>query len=137
MKNEELKRIQAALALTNAAFAEKLAISEITLKKYRTREIPVSDARLSTARLLKLENDLAGAMKIERDIVKMVRIASTEDKQPVELIHEPEKYRFRCGEIELSYRTGFIEVRCENRKNKLAETLRSMAEGWKIGELGR
>ena len=137
MNNEELKQIQADLALTNAAFAEKLAISEITLKKYRTGEIPVSDARLSTARLLKLENDLAGAMKIERDIVKMVRIASAEDKQPVELIHEPAEYRFRCGEIELSYRTGFIEVRCENRKTKLAETLRSMAEGWKIGELGR
>ena len=137
MNNEELKQIQADLALTNAAFAEKLAISEITLKKYRTGEIPVSDARLSTARLLKLENDLAGAMKIERDIVKMVRIASAGDKQPVELIHEPEKYRFVCGEIELNYRSGFIEVRCENRKNKLAEALRCMAEGWKIGELGR
>ena len=33
MNNEELKQIQADLALTNAAFAEKLAISEITLKK--------------------------------------------------------------------------------------------------------
>ena len=135
--NDELKQIQETLKMTAAQFAEALGMSEISVKKYRSGENQVPESRLNAARLLLMEHQLTGGMKIERDIVRLVRLALDMHNETLELIHDPERYKFQLGEIEISYRTGFIAVSCSNEKNRLAKTLRAMAQGWKMGQVGR
>lgn len=129
--------IQAELGATGAQFADALGISEAAVKKYRSGENPVSESRINAARLLLMEHCLSGGMKVERDIVRLVRVALDAHNETHELIHDPAGYKFQLGEIEISYRTGFIMVSCDNEKNRLAKTLRHMAEGWKMGQVGR